>query len=316
MITGPGAEAYLDRLVCSRLPKHNRISLAYVVNESGGIVSEFTLTRLGPRTFYAVSAAIAEHHDDDVLTRALPKDASVHIERLSERWGTLVLAGPRSRDVLSQITRSDLSNPAFPWLTAQRVEIGSTEVLALRVNYVGELGWELHVPAEYQVGLYRAVTQAGQAHGLTPFGLYAMDSLRIDKCYRGWKSDLETGYSPFEASLDRFVDLTKSDFVGKDALMAEKARGVSRRLVPLTLDQPGDADPPYCSSVFAENEAIGLVTSGVWSHTLRRSVILAYLKSQYAAEGTRLSVDVLGERCAATVGREPLFDPENLRSRA
>lgn len=316
MITGPGAEGYLDRLVCSRLPKQGRISLAYVLNESGGIVSEFTLTRLGPQTFYAVSAAIAEHHDDDVLTRAAPKDGSVHIERLSERWGSLVLAGPRARQVLSQVTRSDLSNEAFPWLTARYMEIGSAEVLALRVNYVGELGWELHVATEYLAGVYRAVIQAGEAHGLTPFGMYAMDSLRIDKCYRGWKSDLETGYSPFEASLDRFVDLTKSDFVGKGALLAEKARGTRRRLVPLTLDHPGDADPPYCSSVFAKDEAVGVATSGVWSHTLGRSVVLAYVNSAYAADGTRLSVDVLGERCPATVGREPLFDPENLRARA
>jgi dimethylglycine dehydrogenase len=227
-----------------------------------------------------------------------------------------VLAGPRSRDVLSQVTKADLSNKAFPWLCARCIEIGSAQVLALRVNYVGELGWELHVATEYQSGLYRAVVGAGQAHGLKHFGMYAMDSLRIDKCYRGWKSDLESGYSPFEASLDRFVDLTKPEFIGKAALLAEKARGVSRRLVPLTLDQPGDADPPYCSTVFAGQEPIGLATSGVWSHTLERSVVLAYVKSAFATEGTKLSIDVFGEHCAATVGREPLFDPENLRSRA
>jgi dimethylglycine dehydrogenase len=196
------------------------------------------------------------------------------------------------------------------------MEIGSAEVLALRVNYVGELGWELHVPTEYQVVVYRALIQAGRAHGLTHFGMYAMDSLRIDKCYRGWKSDLETGYSPFESSLERFVDLTKPDFVGKAALQAERARGVTRRLVPLTLDHPGNADPPYCSSVFADEERVGLATSGVWSHTLGRGVILAYVESAYASEGTQLTVDILGERCAATVGREPLFDPENRRSRA
>ena len=316
MITGPGAESYLDRLVCSRLPKENRISLAYVVSETGGIVSEFTLTRLGPQSFYAVSAAIAEHHDDDVLTRGLPKDGSVQVERLSERLGTLVLAGPRSRDVLSQVTKSDLSNRVFPWLTAQRIEIGPAQLLALRVNYVGELGWELHVGTEYHAGVYRALVEAGQEHGLAHFGMYAMDSLRIDKCYRGWKSDLESGYSPFEASLGRFVDLEKPAFRGKPALLAERTRGVSRRLVPLTLDQDGDADPPYCSSVFNEEERVGLVTSGVWSHTLACSVVLAYVKSELATEGTRLSIDVLGVRRSATVRREPLFDPENLRLRS
>ncbi|HVW70582.1 MAG TPA: FAD-dependent oxidoreductase [Steroidobacteraceae bacterium] len=316
MISGPGAEAYLDRLVCSRLPKLDRISLAYVLNETGGIVSEFTLTRLGPQTFYALSAASAEHHDDDVLTRALPEDGSVHIEHLSERFGTLVLAGPRSRDVLSQVTQADLSNAAFPWLSARRIEIGSTDVLALRVSYTGELGWELHAPTEYLANVYEAVVRAGAPHDLRHFGLYALDSLRIDKCYRGWKGDLESGYSALAASLDRFVDLTKADFVGKSALLAEKARGVSYRLVPLTLDHPGDAEAPYCSSVFSGSEAVGIVTSAVWSFTLERSVMLAYVRRELATAGTRLSVEILGERCPATVGQEPLFDPQNSRPRS
>jgi dimethylglycine dehydrogenase len=316
LITGPGAEAYLDRLVCSRLPSPQRISLAYILNTAGGIVSELTLTRLGPQQFYAVSAAIAEHHDDDVLRRSLPADGSVQIESLSERFGTLVLAGPRSREVLSRVTRADLSNAAFPWLSAQTIEIGSAEVWALRVNYVGELGWELHAPVEYLAGIHRALLEAGAQHHLRHFGMYAMDSLRIDKGYRGWKSDLESGYSPLESSLERFVDFTKRDFLGKEALVAQKTRGVERRLVPLTLDEPGDADPPYCSSIFSGENRVGLVTSGVWSHTLDRAVVLAYVKSAFAIEGTQLQVDVLGERRPATVGREPLFDPENLRPRS
>jgi dimethylglycine dehydrogenase len=184
------------------------------------------------------------------------------------------------------------------------------------MNYVGELGWELHVPVEHLPGVYRAVLDAGRAYGLRHFGMYAMDSLRIDKCYRGWKSDLETGYSPFEASLDRFVDLTKTDFPGKEALQRQQSQGVPRRFVPLILDQPGSADAPYCSSVFAGNQAVGLVTSGVWSHTLERSVALAYVNGNCAAPGTQLTVDIFGERCAATVGREPLFDPANLRCRS
>lgn len=315
MITGPGAEAYLDRLVCSRLPKPHRISLAYALNDKGGVVSEFTLTRLGPQTFYALSAASAEHHDDDVLSLALPEDGSVRIERLSERFGTLVLSGPRSRAVLSQITRTDLSNSAFPWLSAQTIEIGSAEVLALRVSYAGELGWELHVPTEHLAGVYEAVVRAGAPHGLRHFGLYALDSLRIDKCFRSWKLDLETGYSALAASLDRFIDLAKPDFVGKAALLEEKARGVSHRLVPLTLDTPGDADAPYCSSVFSGQEIVGITTSAVWSFTLERSVMLAYVKRELAVEGTRLAVEILGERRPATVGSEPLFDPENRRPR-
>ena len=315
-ITGPGAEAYLDRLVCSRLPRLDRISLVYVLDDRGGIVSELTLTRLAPQDFYAVSAAIAEHHDDDVLTRSLPHDGSVRIERVSEQLGTLILAGPRSRDVLSQVTCADLGNTAFPWLSARTIGIGPAQVLALRINYAGELGWELHIPVAAVAGVYQALLEAGARHDLRHFGLYALDSLRIDKCYRGWKSDLETGYSPLESSLHRFVDLTKSDFVGKQALLAQAAGGVRRRLVPLTLDDPGDADAPYCASVFSGNDIVGLVTSGVWSHTLGCSVALAYVGSEFAADGTKLSVDILGERLPATVRREPLFDPGNLRPRS
>jgi dimethylglycine dehydrogenase len=316
MIRGPDAEGYLDRLVCSRLPRVGRISLTYVLNKDGGIVSELTLTRIGPQEFYAVSAAIAEHHDDDILSGTLPTGAPVEIARLSEQIGTLILAGPRARDLLSEITAANLSNESFPWLSAQHIDVGDVRVLALRMNYVGELGWELHVPLEHLPAVYRAVLDAGRPYGLRHFGMYAMDSLRIDKCYRGWKSDLETGYSPFEASLDRFVDLAKTDFPGKEALQRQQSQGVPRRFVPLILDQPGSADAPYCSGVFAGDQAVGLVTSGVWSHTLERSVALAYVNGNCAAAGTKLRVDIFGERCAATVGHEPLFDPKNLRCRS
>lgn len=316
MISGPGAQAYLDRLVCSRLPALNRISLAYALNPRGGIVSEFTLTRLGPEKFYAVSAATAEHHDDDVLTNALPSDGTVRVERLSERLGTLILAGPRARDVLSRVTAADVSNTAFPWLSAQSIEIGCAQLLALRINYAGELGWELHAPMEYLTGIHQALSSAGASFGLQYFGLYALDSLRIDKGYRGWKTDLETGFTPLEASLDRFVDLSKPDFVGRQALVAQKAAGISRRLVPLTLEEPGEADAPYCSSILRGSQVVGIATSGVWSHTLQRSVILAYVASDFAVAGTRLSVNILGELCNATVVSEPLFDPSNSRLRS
>jgi dimethylglycine dehydrogenase len=316
MIEGPGAEAYLDRLVCSRLPRLGRIALAYCLNHRGRIVSEFTLTRLAPQQFYAIAAAAAEYHDDDVLTRALPSDGSVRLERLSERLGTIILAGPKARDVLSQMTREDVSNEAFPWLTARTIEIGAASALALRINYVGELGWELHAPTECLAGIYEAAIRVGTQYGATLFGLYAMDSLRIDKCYRGWKTDLETGYSPLEASLERFVDFTKADFIGRSALESEAAQGPARRFVPLVLDAPGSADVPYCSTIFEGSQAVGVATSGVWSHTLERNIALGYVRSDLAMAGTELSIGILGERFVATVAREPLFDPDNARLRA
>jgi dimethylglycine dehydrogenase len=315
LIEGPGAESYLDRLVCSRLPRVGRIALAYALDPRGNILSEFTLTRTGSDSFYANSAAIAEHHDDDLLRRALPRDGSVRLRCVSEEIGTLVLAGPHAREVLGQVTGADLSNGAFPWLSARQIEVDSVPVWALRVNYVGELGWELHAPTEHLARLYTRLLEAGAPYQIRPFGLYAMDSLRIDKCYRGWKSDLESGYSPLEASLDRFVDLDKSAFVGHEALRRERDSGPRQRLVPLVLDEARDADAPFCSSVFAAKERVGIVTSGVWSHTLGKSVALAYVRADCAQPGTRVTIDVFGERRDATVEREPLFDPENLRPR-
>ena len=190
------------------------------------------------------------------------------------------------------------------------------KVFAMRVNYVGELGWELHAPVDQMQALYEAVWKAGQAHDIRDFGLYAMDSLRVDKCYRGWKSDLESGYTPLEASLDRFVDVKKENFVGRDALLAEHQRGPKFRFVPLIFDADGDAEAPYCAQVFHGDTNVGLTTSGVWSHTLNKSVALAYVRTDLAVPGTTVHVEVLGRMCSATVQAEPLFDPKNERLRA
>ncbi|HET9019031.1 MAG TPA: FAD-dependent oxidoreductase, partial [Acetobacteraceae bacterium] len=216
-ISGAGAAAWLDRLLCSRLPRVGRVGLTYALNAHGRLVSEFTVTRLVQDVFYLCSAASAEWHDADLLHAALPADGNVRIEEVSAQLGTLVLAGPRARDVLGQVTRADLSNAAFPWLSAREIEIGAATVLALRVNYIGELGWELHAPMEHMVALYEALHHAGAPHGLRDFGIYAVESMRLDKCYRGWKVDLETGFSPLEAALERVVDLAKPDFVGRAA---------------------------------------------------------------------------------------------------
>jgi len=316
LIEGPQAHACLDELLCSRLPSLGRIALAYALDARGGILSEFTVTRLDTQRFYLVSAASAEHHDADLLRRALPSGSLVHLASLTAEFGTLVLAGPRARAVLAQVTAADLSNAAFPWRAARSIRIGASEVWALRINYTGELGWELHAQVADLPGIYERLMSAGDAARIAHFGLYALDSLRIDKCYRGWKVDLESGYSPLEASLARFVDLTKPKFVGREALLALSRAGPAFKSVPLILEEAGTADAPYCSPVFCGTERIGQVTSGVFSHTLGKSIALAYLQTAYAEPGMRVQIDILGERCAAAVAREPLFDPENRRPRA
>ena len=315
-VEGPGAAAWLDRLTCSKLPRIGRISLAYMLNERGGVVSEYTITRFGENRFYLISAAAGEWHDEDWLRQRLPDDGSVTLNCRHGRRGTLVLAGPRSRDVLSRVTDADLSNEAFPWLTAQRIEIGTAKMLALRVNYVGELGWELHVNAEDMVATYEALWQAGEPHGIRDFGMYAMESLRLDKGYRGWKSDLGTEYTAFMSSLDRFIDMEKDAFPGREALLAEQERGPKERFVPLTLNEPGVADAPFCSPIRSNGEIVGLVTSGGWSYTLEKSIALGYVRTDLATPGAVLDIDILGERCPATIGQEPLYDHDNSRLRA
>jgi dimethylglycine dehydrogenase len=188
-VSGPGAQTFLDTLTCSQLPRLGRITLAYVLGDRGRILSEFTITRVASDAFYLVSATTAEWHDLDVLRSSLPSDGSVRIVNRSDAIGTLVIAGPRSRELLRHVTAADLSNGAFPWLAARTIDVLGNPTLVLRVNYVGELGWEIHAPMEQLPGIYDALAASGSRCGLRDFGLYAVDSLRLDKCYRGWKTD-------------------------------------------------------------------------------------------------------------------------------
>ena len=315
VVRGEDAESWLDSLICGKLPKTGRLSLSYMLAEAGGVMCEFTILRQPDDSFLLISAAAGLWHDEDWLNSHLPSDGSVSVENVTARYGCLVLAGPESRNILGQVTEASLENKAFPWLTAQNIEIGFAPVLAMRVNYVGELGWELHVPMEYLASVYEQVWQAGQAHGLINFGMYAMDSLRLEKCYRGWKSDLGHEYSPLKSSLDRFMDLDKPAFKGKEALMKELEDGVKERFVPLLVDAES-ADAPFCSSVFDGDTNVGLVTSGGYGHTIGKSIALAYVRTDLAKPGTKLEVEILGKRYPAAVAQEPLFDPDNERPRA
>lgn len=315
IVEGVGAASWLDRLICGRLPKLGRISLTWILNENGGILSEFTITRLGGNRFYLASAATAEWHDLDLLQSHLPKDGSVRIENASGRYGTIILAGPKARDVLSAVTDADLSNAAFPWLSAREIEIGFARMFALRVNYVGELGWELHAPVELLVAIYEALWTAGARHGIQDFGMYAMDSLRLEKCYRGWKSDITHEYSPVMAGFDRLVAFEKPNFIGRAALLKEHNHGPKERLVALVLDDAGTADAPYCSPVLSDGAIVGITVSGGYAHTLGKSVALAYVRADLARSDVSVDVEILGERRKATVGTDPLYDPSNARLR-
>jgi dimethylglycine dehydrogenase len=319
IVRGPGAEAWLDRLVANKVPtKIGRMALCHALTRRGGIRSEFTITKLAADEFYVVSAGAAERYDSDYLQKHLPADGSVQMSNVTMQRGCFVVAGPRSRDVLAKLVDAPLDNAAFPWLTGQVVEVGmATDVYLLRVNFVGSLGWELHFPIEYAHHLFEALFAAGAEYGIGMAGMRAMESLRMEKSYRMWGSDLTRDYTPYEAGLDRFVRLNKGDFIGKSALEAQLAAGVPHRFVTLEVHGVTDADPLGNEPLFdAHGKMVGRATAGYYGHVLGKSLAIGYVKPEHAAIGTVLEIEILGERKQTTVVVESPYDPANNDLRA
>jgi len=311
---GPGAEAWLDGLVANKVPtKIGRIALCHALTRRGGIRSEFTITKLADEHYYVVSAGAAESYDADYLQSSLPPDRSVSLTNITPSRGCFVLAGPRAREVLTKLADVPLDNESFPWLTGRVAEIGlASRVYTLRVNFVGALGWELHFPIEYAHHLFDALFAAGREFGISMVGMRAMESMRMEKSYRMWGSDLTTDYTPFEAGLDRFVRMNKGQFIGKEALEKQRASGVPHRFITLEVHDVGDADPLGNEPLFdADGAIIGRATSGYYGHVLGKSIAMGYVKPEFAATGTELGIEILGERKRATLLMDSPFDPDN-----
>jgi len=318
-VTGERAEGWLDSLVANKVPTRvGRMALSHALTRRGGIRSEFTITKIAADRYYVVSAGAAERYDSDYLQKALPQDGSVGLRNLTGSRGCFVLAGPKSREVLAALTDTPLDNASFPWLTGQVIEAGlAVDVYALRVNFVGALGWELHFPIEYAHHLFDALFEAGRAYGIGMVGMRAMESLRMEKSYRIWGSDLTPDYTPFEASLDRFVRMSKGAFVGRDALERQLAAGVPNRFVTLEVHDVTDADPLGNEPLFDRHgRIVGRATSGYYGHCLGKSLAIGYARAEFAQPGTALEIEILGERRPATVLPESPYDPENLELRA
>ena len=316
-VAGAGAAAWLDHLIAGALPAPGRTALSYLCSARGGIVTEMTVSHRPEGCFWLLSAATGERHDEQWLRDHLSqRHGRVSLTNLTARFGSLVVAGPRSRELLARLTAADLSNAAFPWLAVRTIRVAGTEAVAMRLNYVGELGWELHLPEEDLPRVHDLLLGAGDQFKLGHFGLYAMESLRLEKCYRSWKADLTSEHSPLQASLERFVRLDKTaDFIGREALRRQAAAGLTERFVPLLVEAQ-DADAAAVSVVYRGAQPVGLVTSGGYGYRLQRSIALAYVRSELSVPGTQLEVEILGERRRAVVAREPLYDPQNLRLRA
>jgi dimethylglycine dehydrogenase len=312
-VSGPGAEGWLNSILTNSVQKTiGRVTLTYLLNLRGGVRSEFTLTRLGPERFYLVSAAALEAHDFDALEKLLPADNSVRMDKVTTQRGVLVLAGPRSREALAKVADIDVSNTAFPWLAARSLSIGAARLIAMRVNFVGELGYELHHPIETQNAIFDELMAAGAPFGIKPFGIRAMDSLRLEKSYKLVGRELSIEYAALESGLERFVAFDKGPFLGRDALLAWKGEGFKNKLVTLEVQGVSDADARGSEPVTRNGEMIGRTTSGGYGWRTGKSLALAMVAPEFSHIGSEVDVRILGETRRAVVVPDSPYDPANM----
>jgi len=314
-VVGPGAPAFLERMCANRVARPpGAVTYTQLCNPAGGVECDLTVTCLAEDRFRIVTGTAFGNHDLAWLRAHLPSDGSVLIEDVTSRYACFALWGPSSRTVLQQLTETDLTNQEFPYMTAREITVGPVPCLALRVTFVGELGWELYCPSEFALRLWDTLMAAGKGHQLVPGGYKAIESLRLEKGYRVWGSDVTSADTPFEAGLGFAVRMDKEvPFIGREALLA--AGPPTRRLACLVLD---DARTVVLGSepVRIDGRAVGRVTSGGYGYTVERSIAYAYLPAGEVEPGRRVEVGIFGRFVGGEVVAEPMFDPKNSRVRA
>ena len=315
-LEGPRAADLLERLCDNQVAREvGRITYTQMLNERAGIECDFTVARLAEERFSIVTGTAFGNHDREWIRKHLPEDGLATVRDVTSAWSCFGVWGPRSRDLLASLTPDDLSNQGFPYMTVREITIGNVPVRALRVTYVGELGWELYCPTEYGLGLWHVLWEAGQPHGVAAAGYRAIDSLRLEKGYRVWGADITPDETPYEGGVGFCVKLDKpGGFIGREALAEAERRGPRTRLCCLTL-----ADPRSVAlgnePVRVEGEIAGRVTSGGYGYTVERSIAYAYLPPDRAEPGTAVEVEIFGEWVPGEVAAEPLFDPGGERIR-
>lgn len=312
-VAGPGATAFLEKMCANRIAgRLGKIVVTEMLNPRGGIECDLTVTQVAPDVYWIITAAATTTHDYAWIQWHLPNEGSVTLRDITHEHGCLSLMGPQSREVLSSICDEDVSNAAFPFLTTRDLNIGLAPVRAFRVSYVGELGWELYHPIEYQRTVYEQIMDAGRAHDIVNYGYRALDSLRLEKAYRFWGFDLNSLTTPFEAGLGQFVKLDKGDFIGREALIRQKQSGLERVLVCLTVEQ-SQAIPHGWEPILDSDKPIGYVTSGEYGHCVNQAMALAFVPPEYSSPGQSLTIQILGEPFLSKVVQAPLYDPQNLK---
>ena len=315
-LTGPGALPALQRLASNQIDRPDRaITYTAMLTPNGGIKCDLTVTRLGEDRFMIVTGGAMGLHDLDWIGAHLPHDGSVRLTDISSGHCCIGLWGPRARDLLSRICEDDVSDAAFPYLTAQRITVAELPVLALRISYVGELGWELYTPVDQGLRLWDILWEAGRPLGLIAAGGGAFDSLRLEKGYRLWGQDIHTEYNPYEAGIGFAVRMGKDSFIGRDALAGFRAQGNTRQLCCITLDNP-DAVVMGKEPIMCGERVLGYVTSANYGHTIGRGIVYGYLPIAFTTIGTTVDILYFGKRLPATVANEPLYDPRGTKMKA
>ena len=321
LLVGPDAAAALDWICANDVTKApGRLTYTQLLNARGGIECDLTVARLAEDRFYIVTGTGFATHDFDWIARNIPAGLNAQLVDVTSAHAVLSLMGPRSREILQSLTSADLSNAAFPFASQQEIGIAGAPVIALRVTYVGELGWELHVPCEYAVNLFEALMAAGAPHGLRPAGYRAIDSLRLEKGYRAWGADIGPDHTPLEAGLGWAVKLkSNTPFLGREALQAQSEGPLSKRLAGFT------ADPSVVllgrETLYRDGRRVGWLSSGGYGYTLGKSIGYGYVRNpegidrDYLLTG-RYELEVATERVPCEIHLGPLYDPEMARVKA
>ena len=314
LVEGPEAETWLSRLMANRMPDEGRVALTPMLSPKGRLIGDFTVARLAPERFQLTASYAAQAFHMRWFEAHLPS-RGVSVRNVSLARIGFQIAGPRARDVLAAATPADVSNRALRFFDAREIEVGLVPALVCRISYTGDLGYEIYVDSDHQVALWQALAEAGAAHAMKPFGMRAMMSLRLEKSFGAWMREYRPEYTPAETGLDRFVDLRKNDFIGRDAAMRERDAPPGRRLCTFVVDAR-DADVWADEPISAGDDVVGFVTSGGYAHWSGKSVALGLVPVEMIGDGAEFAVEILGERRRATLVRDPVLDPRGERMRA
>ena len=317
-VRGPGALAFLNYICTNDIDQPvGTVIYTEALNKRGGIECDFTVSRLAEDRFLIITGTAFGQHDLSWLRLNMPEDGTVTIDDVSSSYACLGLWGPKARLILEKVTQDDVSNQGFPYMTTRQITVGDVPALAMRVTYVGELGWEFYCPTEYGLRLWDTLWEAGVSEGMVAAGYKAIDSLRLEKAYRYWSAEVTPDYTPYQAGTGFVVKLDKGDFLGRDALVKQKEEGITKKLCCMTLADTRTIalgkEPVRTPDL---EKIIGWVASGGYGYSMKESIVYAYLPTEYAKPGTELDIEFFGEHVKATVQKMPLWDPKGERIKA